>query len=264
MIKSYYLKEISGITTCKIGSRGNDVKRIQEWLCLQALLNSSLATTVNIDGRFGPATENAVKNFQKSNGLKEDGIVDNNLFYLLSKPLKNAYEDLPDSSLSELVVLYAQQHLNNKPVEFQINGIQNTGPWVRSYCQGNEGNDWPWCMGFVQTILDLAFSRKGLKFTSAMPFSYGCDYVAKHAIDTGKFIKNVEIRTNPAKAKAGDVFLIRKTPTDWIHTGIISKVSNDFFETIEGNTNTAGSPNGYGVFKRIRNFRTTTIDVFSI
>ena len=46
----------------KLGSRGNDVKLLQEKLNLKT------------DGIFGPLTEEAVKDFQRSNGLKVDGI----------------------------------------------------------------------------------------------------------------------------------------------------------------------------------------------
>ena len=46
----------------KLGSRGNEVKLLQEKLNLK------------VDGIFGPLTEEAVKNFQRSNGLKVDGI----------------------------------------------------------------------------------------------------------------------------------------------------------------------------------------------
>ena len=47
----------------KLGSVGNEVKAIQEKLNLKA------------DGIFGPLTEEAVKDFQRSNGLEVDGIV---------------------------------------------------------------------------------------------------------------------------------------------------------------------------------------------
>lgn len=47
----------------KLGSRGNEVKALQEKLNLKA------------DGIFGPLTEEAVKDFQGSNGLEVDGIV---------------------------------------------------------------------------------------------------------------------------------------------------------------------------------------------
>ena len=47
----------------KLGSKGNEVKLLQEKLNLKA------------DGIFGPLTEEAVKDFQRSNGLEVDGIV---------------------------------------------------------------------------------------------------------------------------------------------------------------------------------------------
>ena len=50
----------------KLGSRGNEVKLLQEKLNLKT------------DGIFGPLTEEAVKDFQRSNGLEVDGIVGNN------------------------------------------------------------------------------------------------------------------------------------------------------------------------------------------
>ena len=46
----------------KLGSRGNEVKVLQEKLNLKT------------DGIFGPLTEEAVKDFQRSNGLEVDGI----------------------------------------------------------------------------------------------------------------------------------------------------------------------------------------------
>ena len=45
----------------KVGSRGEDVKAVQEFLGLGA------------DGIFGKGTEQAVKDFQSLNGLTADG-----------------------------------------------------------------------------------------------------------------------------------------------------------------------------------------------
>ena len=47
----------------KIGSRGSDVKELQEFLNITA------------DGIFGKGTEEAVKKFQSTNNLVVDGIV---------------------------------------------------------------------------------------------------------------------------------------------------------------------------------------------
>ena len=51
------------MNTIRKGSRGNDVKRLQTYLHLMP------------DGIFGPLTEEAVKEFQKSHDLGADGIV---------------------------------------------------------------------------------------------------------------------------------------------------------------------------------------------
>ncbi len=51
------------MNTIRKGSRGNDVKHLQTYLHLMP------------DGIFGPLTEEAVKEFQKSHGLVADGIV---------------------------------------------------------------------------------------------------------------------------------------------------------------------------------------------
>lgn len=47
----------------KVGSKGDDVKKLQEKLGLSA------------DGSFGPGTEKAVKTWQSANGLTADGVV---------------------------------------------------------------------------------------------------------------------------------------------------------------------------------------------
>ncbi|MBR4949762.1 MAG: spore cortex-lytic enzyme [Clostridia bacterium] len=52
----------------KYGSRGEEVKKIQRVLKNQGLYNG------NIDGIFGKQTQNAVRTFQKNNGLAVDGI----------------------------------------------------------------------------------------------------------------------------------------------------------------------------------------------
>ncbi len=53
------------MTTIKIGSKGPDVKILQQKLNLA------------VDGIFGPITDEAVKAFQKSKGLSVDGVVGN-------------------------------------------------------------------------------------------------------------------------------------------------------------------------------------------
>ncbi|MBR5345820.1 MAG: peptidoglycan-binding protein [Clostridia bacterium] len=53
--------------TLKRGSSGEDVEQIQEWLTDLGYLNDV------VDGKFGKKTEAAVKAFQKTIGVKQDG-----------------------------------------------------------------------------------------------------------------------------------------------------------------------------------------------
>ena len=61
----------------KIGSKGEDVKKVQEKLGLIP------------DGSFGPKTEKSLKEWQTKNGLTPDGIVDDKGWKNLSFSLKS-------------------------------------------------------------------------------------------------------------------------------------------------------------------------------
>lgn len=54
--------------TLKLGSQGENVRRIQQWL------NERLNARLTVDGDFGPATEAALKRWQRLAGLSPDGI----------------------------------------------------------------------------------------------------------------------------------------------------------------------------------------------
>jgi len=227
---------------CKQGDKGKKIRLIQEWLCLQRL-------NLAIDGDFGPATDYAVKEFQKRKKLTQNGIVDDNTFSLLIKPMTDAM--IPISSEGKnpgaMVVAYAKQHLKQHPIEI---GGQNKGPWVRLYMDGNEGPVWPWCAGFACFVLKQACKALGCSLPIQPSFS--CDSLAASAKKKDIFIdgRTVDKKMIPP----GSFFLNRRTSTDWVHTGIVLKAEDDFFHTIEGNTNDEGSREGYEVCKRIRGY----------
>lgn len=268
MIKNELQKEIAISGTQSNGGSANnkkDVFKIQSWLNLYAQFNPGSGTSTAIDGDFGPATEMAVKNFQKAKKLKPTGKVDASIFAELCAPMTNAFTTVPKGrNLRELIVSTANIHLSNNPFELTIKGQSNSGPWVRSYMDGYEGDDWYWCMGFVQTIMDQAASVQGKDFRSLMKLTYSCDVVGELGIHKGLLKRFSEVRKDPSFVKPGDIFLVQKSPNDWFHTGLITALHNDVFETIEGNTNHDGSRNGNGVYKRTRNFMQSKLDVFSI
>ena len=268
MQKTTYKKELVISATQKLNGANNnkkDTMKIQSWLTLFSMWNTTATTATGIDGDFGSATDQAVKNFQKAKGLTQNGIVDQATFDILCEPMEKAFEsNISGSNLRQLVVNTANNHLKNHPLELVINNQSNMGPWVRAYMDGFEGTSWFWCMGFVQTIIDQAASIQGKNFKTLMPLTYSCDVVGTTGLQKGLLSRYTQVRNDPSIVKPGDIFLLQKATNDWIHTGIITSVGTDTFETIEGNTNSGGSSNGNAVLKRVRNFRQSKLDMFSI
>jgi len=225
------------------GSRGARVRIIQEWLTLHG-------HAVVVDGDYGAATEEAVRRFQQRGGLRADGVVGKKTYAALVAPMTAALAPLAPGrrSPAALVVSYAQQHLRARPREV---GGENAGPWVRLYMNGNEGPDWPWCAGFACFVLKQACDTAGI----ALPIrpSVSCDALASSARERGRFVKEAA-RAAIADLGPGSLFLNRRTSSDWVHTGIVLGFREEVFETIEGNTNDAGSREGYEVCRRVRGY----------
>lgn len=68
----------AGLPILRPGMRGSQVVKLQEKL-------SNLGLLKGVDGDFGPVTEEAVKAFQKRNGLEPDGVVGGATWNLLDK-----------------------------------------------------------------------------------------------------------------------------------------------------------------------------------
>ena len=266
MIKTNFQQELHFTATLQNGSSGTSVRRVQEWLCLNALRFPAATLTTNLDSEFGPATERALKNFQALLKIPKTGVVTPDLFASLSEPLAIAFQTQPTApDIRKAVIQVAQAHLKQRSAELQTDDAQNIGPWVRSYCDGLDGSAFKWCAGFLQSILDQAASAAGRPFTAIMIKTLSCDELAENGLQTGRLTKSADLRKNPKLIRPGDVFLLRNpVNNDWFHTGLITSVSGDVVETIEGNTDSKGGSNGTSVFTRVRNFQKTTLDLFSI
>lgn len=267
MKKTAYQKEINiPATQRRFGSnRKKEVMKIQSWLTLFAIRNPESGTATAIDGDFGPATEQAVKRFQYIHNITSNGIVTQDTFKLMCANMIDAFEKpLQSTSFRDLIIEAAENHLLRTPQELVIKGQSNSGPWVRSYMDGNDGSPWFWCMGFVQTIIDQAASALNKNFRTLMPQTYSCDTLGMHGLHNGLLFRYQKIRRNEVTVQPGDIFLYQKSKFDWTHTGIIIDIEDDTFTTIEGNTNHEGSRNGIAVMKRTRNFRKSKLDVFSV
>lgn len=267
MEKNQYLKEIVIKQVMRRKSESPQVKNVQEWLMLHKRVTPALTYNIDIDGDYGVNTENAVRQFQEEKNLGVDGIVGQNTFRELVAPLKNAFTVITSTqTIRDLIVGYAKQHEKFHPYEI---GGMNAGPWVRSYMDGVDGKKMLWCMGFVQTIMDQAYSTVNRDFTEAIPHSFSCDEVAnKGKSSTGKYagryIKNSDARNNPEVIQPGDIFLRfdPKNINDWTHTGIILSITGTVMHTMEGNTNEQGSREGVMVRGLDRDLKDGNYDIY--
>jgi peptidoglycan hydrolase-like protein with peptidoglycan-binding domain len=218
-------------------------KRVQEWLTLHGI-------GVRVDSDFGPATEAAVKQFQKKKGLPVTGVVNKATFDALVAPMRVALKPIaPDGkSLNQLIVAIARQHVAQRPREV---GGQNAGPWVRLYMDGHEGAIWLWCAGFATFPHKQAAAALGVR----MPVlrSFGVANIARDAKARHRFL-GLPAASDRRKIKPGSLFLERGGPTGYQHCGVVVSMAGDTMTTIEGNTNDDGSSNGFEAVARTRGF----------
>jgi hypothetical protein len=230
-------------TTLQRPTKSAPVRRIQEWLCFHGF-------RTGIDGDFGPSTQKQVNAFRAKHDLPQNGKADAALFSRLCAPMQRALTDMPSGrkTVNQLAVLYARQHLKEHPIEI---GGDNLGPWVRLYCMGKDGPKYYWCAGFATYVIEQAVATVG----GAMPVprTLSCDTLARQARRRGRFING---STRPPQGiQPGDLFLVRKTAEDWVHTGLVLALHDETFDTIEGNSNDESSRNGYEVCSRNRAYK---------
>jgi hypothetical protein len=244
--------------TFKRGRRGETVRLIQEWLCLNLF-------DVMIDGQFGFATEQAVKDFQGASGvLPVTGEVDPETYAMLIRPMTEAMRPIhapAGAAFGQMVAAYAMQHLKQHAREV---GGQNRGPWVRLYLHGSQRPRDPklpagadaWCAGFVSTMIAQAASSLGLE----LPLDYhsNCNKLAEEAKARGRFVTGERAVRNPKRVPTGSLLLIRKAGKKdrWHHTGVVTQAMERFVRTIEGNSaySTDDEPSGHEVCRQLRSY----------
>jgi len=85
--------------TVKLGDSGEDVRRLQRVFARTKVLGFD-----DVNGIFGPATEQAVKDFQQSNGLVIDGVV-GPITWSHIHPYREASPTLQPGSLGPVVAM---------------------------------------------------------------------------------------------------------------------------------------------------------------
>jgi len=241
-------KEVEITDPIQRGSSKKAVRRVQEWLNLHDY-------RIVIDGVFGAVSKAKVAQFQKNHNLQATGIVDKKTYDLLVSPLRSVLTPIDTNhttTFSGLTLAYAEAHLAQHPQEV---GGQNKGPWVRLYMKGYEGTEYPWCAGFVTFVMKQA--AETLKMSMQIQGSFSCDLLATQAKESGIFVSGSRIKNGDVDVSDMDgahLFLVRRTSTDWTHTGFVTHFEEDLFDTIEGNTNDDGNREGYEVCARSRGY----------
>jgi hypothetical protein len=159
-------------------------------------------------------------------------------------------------SLPDAVLKMAQGQLgqSEEPVG------SNSGPMVNEYlkCVGlNPG--YAWCQAFVYWCYNSA--AKQLHLTNPMYRTAGVHDCWNHQNAKGVKLLKTDALTQPERLKAGDQFILLFGVNEG-HTGIIEKVEGTTIYTIEGNSNTNGSREGYEVVRHQRSLNDAALQGF--
>lgn len=128
----------------------------------------------------------------------------------------------------------------------------NSGPEVEGLYQRStwlKGTGFAWCAAFICYLFKSAASKKGIQYSFKLPQTAGAYDFKNWAQANSKYVEII----NPPfdKILPGDIIIF-----NFSHIGIsIGLSGGGKVDTIEGNTDTAGSREGGGVFKKSRNVK---------
>lgn len=245
-----------------------DILRLQEWLVVRGIsvgekpmAAPGSAAAIGIDGDFGPATEAGCATFAAAAGLPS-ATVDAAFWQVLTGGMRAAFgfRAAPPMTAGDAVVATARAHLAQRPLEARrfidggLKGRDNSGPWVRAYCLGISDQ---WCQGAASQWVKQAFAALG----QPLPFPLDGHGIAPlyvpSIVESARRNGRLVPGSGTTPVPPGSFFFVRGTidgHASHIHVGVtISPVRPDGrFDTIEGNTNTDGSQNGWEVCQRTR------------
>lgn len=234
----------------KKGEKNKDIVK-----AIQIQLNERGFGILKVDGDFGELTDSAVRLFQSQtrdspgNPLVVDGKLGPISWGALFAAGGNIPQPVPQvNDLFQKVIEIAALQIG---VMEEPPG-SNRGPKVEQYldsvnCKPGD----PWCASFVYWCFNEA--AKSLGVNNPLVKTGSC---LNHWNNTkGKKILHRSAMNNSSLVHPGFIFIMDHGSGKG-HTGIVRSVANGYIQTIEGNTNIAGSREGLGVAELKRKINT--------
>lgn len=217
---------------------------------IQAQLNAWKCGPVTVDGIFGDGTVSAVKLFQTRHtdltgaALVADGQIGALSWAALFGQSAVANNNAVPAPLPANALLSAISQIN--VVEQPIGS--NRGPEVDEYLRAvgldPVGQHYSWCAAFVYWSYQQAATKLGV--ANPLIKTAGClDHWQKAKCTK---LTAAEALADPSRIVPGCVFIIDHGG-GLGHTGIVESANGGNLITIEGNTNSGQSREGYGVFR---------------
>lgn len=221
----------------RFGCAGDDV------LYLQQSLNKLGYNCGNADGIFGGKTKEAVLAFQQDHGLEYDGIVGNNTWSELElclSQLNNAPIVATDASTAiNKLIQTAKSEVGTKE---GTNNYNKYSQWFNdnySKFYGWNVQNQPWCDIFADYCYLYTF---GYEIGRSMTYQRNGGS-ALCRTSASYYSKNNSLFTkNP---QPGDQVFFPDSSGIYNHTGIVVKVDNNYFYTVEGNSSDKVSERRY-------------------
>ncbi len=205
-------------STLRLGSKGPDVRKLQE--SLNSIL--SLNPPLKIDGDFGRATNEAVKRFQAENNLGIDGIVGPKTWKALGykESNKNFVATKPSQPVIKPVIVLNNSWMKiaNKEIGQKEVGGKGSNPRIIKYHASTtlkaNSDETPWCSSFVNWVIKEAGMQGTNSAAAASWLTWGEKSSAKIGAIT--VIRNANAANSSLTSSGNHVgFLLQETATHY-------------------------------------------------